>query len=74
MKVSHHGKVKKISTFPKDMTELRRVIQRKFSNRNMRSPDASDSRILADVLDNSTASNDNSQVQEYFNNQVANRQ
>ena len=74
MKVSYQGKVKKISTFPKDMTELRRVVQRKFANRNLRSPDASESRILADAFDNSATSSENSQVQEYFNNQVANRE
>ena len=55
------------------MTELRRVIQRKFASRSLRSPDQSESRILADVLDNSAASNDNSGVQEYFDNQVASR-
>ena len=73
MKVSYQGKVKKISTFPKDMTELRRDVQRNFANRNLRSPDQSESRLLADVLDSSAASNDNSGVQEYFDNQVASR-
>jgi len=73
MKVSYQGKVKKISQFPKDMTELRRVVQRKFANRSMRSPDQSDSRQLSDAFDHSAASGDNRPVQEFFDNQVANR-
>ena len=56
------------------MTELRRVVQRKFANRSLRSPDANESRILAEAFDNSATSSENSQVQEYFNNQVANRE
>ena len=56
------------------MTELRRVIQRKFANRSMRSPDENESRHLSDVIDASAASGDNRQVQEYFDNSIANRQ
>ena len=56
------------------MTELRRVVQKKFANRSLRSPDQSESRILSDVFDNSANSNDNSQAQQFFNNQVAQRQ
>ena len=65
MKVSYQGKVKKISAFPKDMTELRRVVQRKFANRSLRSPDPNESRALADVLNNESLNNaapDNSQM------------
>lgn len=55
------------------MNELRRVVQRKFTNRSLRSPDANESRVLADAITNSENSNDNSQVQEFFNNQIASR-
>ena len=56
------------------MNELRRVVQRKFSNRSLRSPDANESRVLADAFNNSVNSNDNKEVQEFFNNQIASRE
>jgi hypothetical protein len=73
MKVSYQGKITKFSKFPKDMNEIRRVVQRKVSNRSLRSPDANDSRVLSDAFNNSVNSNENSQAPEFFNNQIASR-
>ena len=70
MKVSYQGKITKFSKFPKDMNEIRRVVQRKVSNRSLRSPDANDSRVLSDAFNNSVNSNENP---EFFNNQIASR-
>ena len=54
------------------MNELRRVVQKKYTNKSLRSPEARESRVPADIT-NSENSNDNSQVQEFFNNQIASR-
>jgi len=35
MKVSFKGKVRKVGTFPSNMAEMRKVISRKFTERNI---------------------------------------
>ena len=56
------------------MNELWRVVQRKFSNRSLESPDANESRVLADAFNNSANLNDNKEAQGFFNNQIASRE
>ena len=70
MKVSYRGRVRKINVVPTTIAEFKRVVQQKFLNCHLMSPDEEQSFAMSRVINESEITGDNHQFKQMINDSM----